>query len=175
MMTLGWPILKQGQIWSLLFLCEKCFSCRFPRNYGSLWGESWGSYRQINENMTYDNPRSRSFNDLWPRSLRFNILKLLFLKEMQGCLKPNFILNLHGMLGWKFVQMFLQKSPSSEPRGWLPWNLVYSIGYPSTCTIKFVQMMTLGWPWPFLWHGQICFLMLLHGWKLIHGESLYKI
>ena len=23
--------------------------------------------------------------------------------------------------------------------------------------------MTLGWPWPFLWQGQICFLMLLYG------------
>ena len=30
---------------------------------------------------------------------------------------------------------------------------------------KFVQMMTLGWPWLFLWHGQICFLM--HGWRVI--------
>ena len=28
------------------------------------------------------------------------------------------------------------------------------------------HMMTLGWPWPFLWQGQICFWMLLHGWKL---------
>ena len=35
----------------------------------------------------------------------------------------------------------LQKSPSSEPRGWLPWNLVYSIRYSNTT--KFVQMMTL--------------------------------
>ena len=81
-------------------------------------------------------------------------------------LKPNFIWRLHGVLGWIFVQMFRatwtrwlpgpykwlfkQKSPSSEPRVWLPWNLVYSIGYSSTT--KFVQMMTLGWPWPFLWH-----------------------
>ena len=24
--------------------------------------------------------------------------------------------------------------------------------------------MTLGWPWPFLWHSQICFLLFLHGW-----------
>ena len=27
------------------------------------------------------------------------------------------------------------------------------------------HMMTLGWPWPFLWQGQISFRMLLHGWK----------
>ena len=29
------------------------------------------------------------------------------------------------------------------------------------------QMMILGWPWPFLWQGHICFLVLLLGWKLI--------
>ena len=51
----------------------------------------------------------------------------------------------------------LQKSLSSDPRGWWPWNLVYGIGYSSTT--KVIQIMTLGWPWPFLWHGQICFLM----------------
>ena len=48
---------------------------------------------------------------------------------------------------------------------------IYSIGYSSTT--KFVQMMTLGWPWPFLWHGQICFLMLLHGWKLVQHIVKY--
>ena len=32
------------------------------------------------------------------------------------------------------------------------------------------HMMTLGWPLPFLWPGQICFRMLLHGWKLIHAQ-----
>ena len=36
----------------------------------------------------------------------------------------------------------LQKSPSSEPRGQSPGNLVYSIGYSSTT--KFIKMMTLG-------------------------------
>ena len=64
-----------------------------------------------------------------------------------------------------------QKSPSSEPRSRWPWNLVYSIGYSSTT--KFVQRMTLGWLCPFLWHGQICFLMLLHGWKLIQHIVMY--
>ena len=32
---------------------------------------------------------------------------------------------------------------------------------------KCFHMMTLGWPWLFLWQGQIYFRMLLHGWKLI--------
>ena len=57
----------------------------------------------------------------------------------------------------------LLKSPS-EPSGRWPWNLEYSIGYSSTT--KYVQMMTLGWPWAFLWDGQICFLMPLQGWTL---------
>ena len=36
------------------------------------------------------------------------------------------------------------------------------------------HMVTLGWPWPFLWQGQICFWMLLHGWKLIqHWVLMY--
>ena len=35
-------------------------------------------------------------------------------------------------------------------KSWWPWNLLNSIGYSSTAT--FVQMMTLGWPWPCLWH-----------------------
>ena len=100
-----------------------------------------------------------------------------------GCLKPNFIWSLNGMLGWKFVQMFRvtwprlfpnpygknQKSPSLEPRGRWHWNLVYSIRYSGTTRI--IQMMTLGWPWPFLW--QIYFPMLLHGWKLIQHIVIY--
>ena len=36
------------------------------------------------------------------------------------------------------------------------------------------HMVTLGCPWPFLWQGQICFWMLLHGWKLIqHWVQMY--
>ena len=62
-------------------------------------------------------------------------------------------------------------SPSSEQSGRWPWNLVYVIGYSSTT--KFVQLMILDWPWPFLWHDQICFLMLLHGWKLIQHIVMY--
>ena len=64
-----------------------------------------------------------------------------------------------------------EKNPSSEPRSLWSWNLVYSFGYSST--IKFLQMKTLGWPCPFLWHGQICFVMLLHGWKLIQHIVIY--
>ena len=65
----------------------------------------------------------------------------------------------------------LPKSPSVEPRGRLPWNLVYSI--EASSTTKCVQMMTLDLPWPFLWHSQICFVMLLLWWKLIQHIVMY--
>ena len=64
-----------------------------------------------------------------------------------------------------------KKNPSSEPRSWWSWNLIYSFGYSSTT--KFLQMKTLVWPCPFLRHGQICFVMLLHGWKLIQHIVIY--
>ena len=43
-----------------------------------------------------------------------------------------------------------------------------------TRVLTIFHMMTLGWPWLFLWQGQICFRMLLHGWKLIqHWVLMY--
>ena len=58
----------------------------------------------------------------------------------------------------------LKKSSSPEPKGWWPWNLVFSIVY--SITTKIVQLMTLGWPWPILRQGQIWSLMLLYGKKV---------
>ena len=57
----------------------------------------------------------------------------------------------------------LKKSSSLEPKGWWPWNLVCSIGYSSTT--KFIQMTTMGWPWPILQQDQIWSLLFLHGKK----------
>ena len=45
------------------------------------------------------------------------------------------------------------KKSSPEPKGRWPWNLVCSIGCSSIT--NYVQMMTLGWPWPILRQGQI--------------------
>ena len=60
----------------------------------------------------------------------------------------------------------LKKSSSLEPKVRWPWNLVCIVGCSSfTCT-KFVQMMTLGWPWPILRQGWIWSLMLLYGEKV---------
>ena len=53
---------------------------------------------------------------------------------------------------------------SPEPKGWWLWNFVCNIGCSSAT--KFIQMMTLGWPWPVLWPGQIWSLMLLYGKKV---------
>ena len=55
------------------------------------------------------------------------------------------------------------KKSSPEPKGWWPWNLVCSIGCSGTT--KYVQMMTLDWPWPILRQGHIWSLMLLYGEK----------
>ena len=57
-----------------------------------------------------------------------------------------------------------KKSSSPETKGWWPWNLVCGIGCSSTT--KFIQMMTLGWPWPILRQGEIWSLMLLYGKKV---------
>ena len=72
----------------------------------------------------------------------------------------------HGMEGRKFVQIvqvtwpiwllcpYMAKHYSSlESKGRRPWNLVCSIKYSSTT--KFIQMITLSWPWPFLRQGQM--------------------
>ena len=72
---------------------------------------------------------------------------------------------------WKFAKMVkpiygkdLKKS-SLEPKGWWPWVLVHVCIIGCLSTTKFAQMMTLGWPWPILWQGQIWSLMLLYGEK----------
>ena len=64
------------------FCIGKCLSCKYPRNCWNLWGEYRWTYSQINEYMMIlDSSRSGSFTDLCPRSLSFNIFKLLFLKK----------------------------------------------------------------------------------------------
>ena len=50
------------------------------------------------------------------------------------------------------------KRSSPEPKGRWPWKLVCSFG--CSRTTKFVQMMTLTWPWSILRQGQIWSLML---------------
>ena len=77
-----------------------------------------------------------------------------------------------GVLG-HMTKMALLKSFPPEPKGQWPWGLVCSIG--DMGPTKFVQMMTLGWPWPFLWQGWICFLVLLYGKYTFLQEKCYKV
>ena len=111
----------------------------------------------------------------------FNVKTCFSLKQL-GDLEPKFIWKLEGEKEWKFIQMSwvtwptwppcpymvktLKKSSSPEPLDRWPWNLICSIVYGSTT--KFVQIMTLGWPWPILRQGQIWPHRLLYGkkWKL---------
>ena len=70
----------------------------------------------------------------------------------------------------------LKKSSSPEPLGWLPWNLVCTIRWLSST--KFVQMVTLCWPWPIFHEGQICSPGLLNGEKVKHcifPEQWYSV
>ena len=62
---------------------------------------------------------------------------------------------------------FLQKSSSPEPNCQWPCGLVFSIGAlgPS----QFVQMMTVGWPWPILRQCQI-----LVSYDFIWGKTVRK-
>ena len=70
----------------------------------------------------------------------------------------------------------ISTSTSLESKDRWTWKLVCSIGYLSST--KFVKMMTLGWPWPILWQGQIWYLILLYGKKVkqwtFFRKPLYK-
>ena len=136
-----------------------------------------GRFIQLNEYMNlYEYQMSRSFNDLHPRSLRFNIFKILCSEtarpiEVKFHMEPPWDVRNENLFTIPIYGENLQKS-SSEPRGWWPWNLVYSIGlYSSTSMFSYDDS---GLTLTFLWQGQICFWMLLHGWKLIqHWVLMY--
>ena len=102
-----------------------------------------------------------------------------FAQKALGRLKPTFIWSLYVMWGMKMCSNVpghmtmpihgekLKKISFSEPRGWWPWNLVYSIGYSSTTNVF------IWWSWVDLDHFydrvkfvSECFFM---------GESLYSI
>ena len=104
----------------------------------------------------------------WPWPKVIYIWKLAFSQKPLGQSMPNFICKLSGGK-WKFIDMMvvtlprwppcpymvktLQKSSAPEPVDLFPWNLVCCIG--DSCSSLFVQMMTVGWPWPILRQGQI--------------------
>ena len=105
----------------------------------------------------YYNQRSSSFIDLCPRSLSFNIsnffssknsrpLEAKFHMQPPWNVRMKICSNVKGHMTkmasrpiYMHVLKNLHKSPSSEPRGRWPWNLLYSIGYSRTT--QFVQMI----------------------------------
>ena len=113
----------------------------------------------------YEYQRSRSFIDLGPRSLRFNIFKLLFLRNLDADWSQ---ISCGASVGSGNESLFkwsrshdqdgrhaiygknMKNSSSLEPKSRWPWTFICSIGYSSTT--KFVHMMALGWPW----HSQLC-------------------
>ena len=132
---------------------------------------------QLNELMKLSEyQRSRSFFDPgWK-------LKLVFLRN-SWVIWNQIHVKAHGKMGMKIYTIELghmtkiatmpiygknlKKSSSAEPIDRWPWNLVSSIVCAST--IKVVQIMTLGWPWPISHQDQIWSHRHLYGkkWKLI--------
>ena len=134
-----------------------------------------GSLTQLNEYMNlYEYQRSSSFVDHPPRSLRFNIFKLLLLRNCLADWRSLHVMwgmkiqsNVPGHMTMPIYGEKLKQSSSSEPRGWWLWNLVYSIGY-STTTSGFIW-----WPWVDLDHfyDKVKFVSEYY----CMSESLYSI
>ena len=132
----------------------------------------------------FDNPRSRSFIDLCPRSFRCNIFKLSQKHqaiETKFYMEPPWDVGNENVFKWSRshdqdgFQVHIWKKKNfknhlfwNQKSRW-PWNVVYRIGYSSAS--QFVHMMSLGWPWPVM--SVKFFLMLLHGWKLIQHIVMY--
>ena len=160
------------------FCMGKSENYLFFGNYCSLGSQSClkHSAKWLNE-VEYQ--RSRSFFDLVKGHSDLNV-KTFFSQRQLGHLKPKLIWKLKGEWEWNFIQMRWVTWQSWPPCPYMvkmlknllqkqdqwPWNLVCSIVYAST--IKVVQIMTLGWPWPILRQGQIWLHRLLYGrkWKL---------
>ena len=114
--------------------------------------------------------------DPCPRSLRFRQFHIFFSGttgqiEAEFHMEPPYIgatkifSNISGhmtkMTALPIYGKNLYKSSSLLPIGRSPWNLAYNIGHSST--IKFHQMITIGWSLPFWRNGQLWFLRHLYG------------
>ena len=157
MLTLGWPwpILQQGQIWSHTFLFGKKVKTMEFSETIVVYDINVGRCSKLNEDMNlYEYQRSRSFIDL-PRSLRVNIFKLLFLRKVQGWLKPNFMWSHHGMGKRKFVQMVQVTLPVWLPcsymvkslKSLLFWNQMYLKSWYAASGTWVLPSLFKWWPW----------------------------
>ena len=154
------------------FWVEKRWNIVFFQNSGTLWYER----RCFMHLCEYQMPMS--FSDLGQRSLGSNVLTFSkdFFSETIGPISVKFHIQHPGNVRLKICSngpglmakmgtmpiygKTLKKSSPPEPLGWLPCYLVYSIRWQSTT--NFVQMVTLGWPWPIFREGQIWSLKLLN-------------
>ena len=66
----------------------------------------------------------------------------------------------HAHIWWKTSKIFFFRTKR-------PMTLKLGIQHRVLEYYQCFHMMTLGWPWLFLWQGQTFLRMLLHGWKLI--------
>ena len=135
------------------FVWEKGKTMDFFRNYWvyDVKVDAWSS---LNEYMNiYEYQRSRSFIYLGTRSPRFNIFKLLFLRNhwadwsQSSCGQWDEGIKVCSNGPGHMTKMAAMpiygknmKNSSLEPKGWWPWKFVCCIGYSRTT--KFVQMMT---------------------------------
>ena len=185
MMTLGWPwpILRQGQIWSLMLLYGKRVTMDFSETI-VVYDIKVGKFIQLNEYMKlYEYQRSRPFIDLCPRSLRLNIFKLLLLRNRRP-IECNFYME--PPCAVRNENLFKCFRSHDHVYIWWKTSNIFFFGTKRLMTLKLgiqhwvlecyqcFHMMVMGWPWPFLWQSQICFRMLLHGRKFIqHWVLLY--
>ena len=136
-----------------------------------------GRFNLLNEYMNhYEYQRSRSFTELRPMSLGFNIFNLdaetampieakfhmeppcdVGNEHLFKCSRSHD--HAHKSYSDKLQKYFLRNQEADDFETWYTAS--------GTRVLTIFHMMTLGWPWLFLWQGQICFRMLLHGWKLI--------
>ena len=141
----------------------------------------------INEFMNlYEYQMSRSFIDLGPRPLWFNIFKRVFFRNRYAKwsqISRGACMNLENeslfeyspghMTNMAIMPIYgknLKKSSilCNLKSRW-PWNLVCRLGHWSL-----FQMMTLGWPWPILRQGQIWSPMLLY-WRKVKQWIFLKL
>ena len=113
----------------------------------------------------------------WSKVTQFQHFQTSFAQKPLGRLKPNFIWSLHGI--WRTKICSNVSGHMTMPIYGEKLKTIFFFITKRLMTLKLgiqhqvleyyqcFHMITLGWPWPFLWQGQICFRMRLHGWKLI--------
>ena len=122
----------------------------------------------------------------WPLSKVTQIqhFKTYFPNKILVRLKPNFILSLHGILGWKFIQMFRVTWPWWLPGPYVIKTLKHHLlrnqeadeletWYTASGTQVLPNLFSddIGLTLPILWHSQICLYSI---WSCISNVILIQ-